>query len=915
MQWTLVVDDHEENFYLIKTILSTRQINARWAKNGVEALQMARQETPEMVISDILMPVMDGFELCRTWKQDETLRQIPFVFYTATYVEPEDLEFALSLGADGFIAKNTEPQAFLDFLHDILSKFNGGREPALQPPDETDHSYYRLYSQALVRKLEDKLAELERANLALKQSETNYKFLFENNPFPMWIYDLETLRFLTVNDAACQVYGYTREEFLSMTLKDIRPLEDLPALQQNVQTHHENYQQSGPWRHRLKDGRIIFVEITSHAILYQGKKGRFVVVQDITERKKAEDALRLQSAALNSAANAIVITDVDGRIQWVNPAFERLTGYPKEEAVGQNPRILNSGVHPKQFFTNLWNTLLEGKVWHSEIINRRKNGSVYYEEETITPLFDPEQRITHFIAVKQDITQRKESEKKLRDNEERLRLTLEAAHQGIFDLNLQTGEMIINDIYATMLGQDPATFVETNSQWRARLHPDDHPHVDQVYNAYVNNEIPEYRVEYRQKMPDGSWKWILSLGSIVERDAEGKPLRMMGVHTDINESKKASLEIARLFDESQRRLSRLATLRKIDIAISSDQHMLRILETLLAQVQSQLQVDAAAVLLFNEAKQTFEYTASVGFSTEDVKRARVPYGTSLAGRAAQINGCVRLDPCQTPNLHPGLLALCEKEGFRTYFGFPLVFKDRLKGVLELFHRQPLDPDQEWLDYYETLAGQAAMAVENAQLITGLHQANEDLIQAYDATIEGWSIAMDLRDRETEGHTLRVTEMTVALARRLNLSDSEIAHVRRGALLHDIGKVGVPDSILLKPGRLTPEERQIIEKHPIYAFNMLQSIAYLRPALDIPHLHHEKWDGSGYPYGLKGEQIPLTARLFALVDVYDALTSDRPYRLAWSKEETIAYIQEQSGKHFDPTLVALFLEYLRENPDL
>ncbi len=915
MKWALVVDDHEENFYLIKTTLSTRQINARWAKNGSEALNMAHQETPDLVISDILMPVMDGFELCHAWKRDESLRQIPFVFYTATYVEPEDLEFALSLGADGFIAKNTEPQVFLDSLQDILSQFSSGRQPAQPGPEETGENYYRLYSQALVHKLEDKLAELEHANQALKQSEANYKFLFEHNPFPMWIYDLETLRFLTVNDAASQVYGYTRDEFLSMTIQDIRPLEDLPSLQQNIQTHHESYQQSGPWRHRLKDGRIIFVEITSHAILYQGKKGRFVVAQDITERKKAEDALRLQSAALNSAANAIVITDVDGRIQWVNAAFERLTGYAKEEVIGQNPRILNSGMHPRQYFINMWNTLLEGRVWHDEIINRRKDGTTYYEEETITPLLDLEQRITHFIAVKQDITQRKESEKKLRDNEERLRLTLDAAHQGVFDLNLQTGEMVINDIYATMLGQDPATFIETNPRWRARMHPDDWDHVSEVYQAYANNELPEYRVEYRQKMPDGSWKWILSLASIVERDAEGKPLRMLGVHTDIDASKKASLEIAHLFEESQRRLSRLATLRKIDLAISSDQHMLQILGTLLAQVQSQLQVDAAAVLLFNEEEQAFEYTASIGFSEEDTKHTRVPYGSSLAGRAAQINGCLHLDLRHSPNLHPGLLALCEKEDFHTYFGFPLVFKDRLKGVLELFHRQPLDPDQEWLDYYETLAGQAAMAVENAQLITGLHQANEDLMQAYDATIEGWSMAMDLRDKETEGHTLRVTDMTVALARKLNLSDSEIVHVRRGALLHDIGKVGVPDSILLKPGRLTPEERRIIEKHPVYAFNMLQSIAYLRPALDIPHLHHEKWDGSGYPYGLKGEQIPLTARLFALVDVYDALTSDRPYRPAWSKEETITYIREQSGRHFDPSLVSLFLDYLQEHPDL
>ncbi len=181
--------------------------------------------------------------------------------------------------------------------------------------------------------------------------------------------------------------------------------------------------------------------------------------------------------------------------------------------------------------------------------------------------------------------------------------------------------------------------------------------------------------------------------------------------------------------------------------------------------------------------------------------------------------------------------------------------------------------------------------------------------------------MDLRDKETEGHTRRVTEMTLGLARLAGMKEEEIVHVRRGALLHDIGKMGVPDSILLKPDALNDEERQLIQKHPKYAYEMLQPIAYLRPALDIPHLHHEKWDGSGYPYGLKGEQIPMAARLFAIVDVYDALTSDRPYRKAWPAEEALKYIQDQSGKHFDPQVVKLFMKRLStigdhpQSPDL
>jgi len=189
----------------------------------------------------------------------------------------------------------------------------------------------------------------------------------------------------------------------------------------------------------------------------------------------------------------------------------------------------------------------------------------------------------------------------------------------------------------------------------------------------------------------------------------------------------------------------------------------------------------------------------------------------------------------------------------------------------------------------------------------LEKANAELIAAYDATILGWSRAMDLRDRETEGHSQRVAEQTSQLAQAMGLSDLELLHVRRGSLLHDLGKLGVPDSILLKPDKLTEEEWNIMRQHPQLAYDMLSSIDYLRPALDIPYCHHEKWDGSGYPNKLKGEHIPFAARIFAIVDVWDALTSERPYRPAWSKEEARAYIQEQSGKHFEPHIVDLFLK--------
>ena len=194
--------------------------------------------------------------------------------------------------------------------------------------------------------------------------------------------------------------------------------------------------------------------------------------------------------------------------------------------------------------------------------------------------------------------------------------------------------------------------------------------------------------------------------------------------------------------------------------------------------------------------------------------------------------------------------------------------------------------------------------------TKLQEANAQLLAAYEATIETLSHVMDLRDRETEGHSRRVAELTAKLAQVSGMSDEEITHLRRGALLHDIGKIGIPDSILHKPDRLTDEEWVIMRRHPQFAYNMLYPIEYLRPALEIPYNHHEKWDGTGYPRGLKGRNIPLAARLFAIIDVWDALISDRPYRPAWSQQEAHAYIRDQAGWHFEPQIVDLFFKVIR-----
>jgi len=367
---------------------------------------------------------------------------------------------------------------------------------------------------------------------------------------------------------------------------------------------------------------------------------------------------------------------------------------------------------------------------------------------------------------------------------------------------------------------------------------------------------------------------------------------------DITSRKQGELEL-------QNQFKRLQALREIDIAIVSTTNLSLALRTVLEQVTTSLNVDAADILLLNPHSLILEFAAGRGFRTRGIEKTQLRLGQGHAGRAALEQRTIFTPNLADPQERFLRTSLIKGEDFVSFCAEPLIAKGKLVGVLEVFHRTLLQPDQTWLDFLRALGGQASIAIESGRLFQDLQRSNIDLMLAYDSTIEGWSKALDLRDNETEGHTLRVTKMTVALAQMAGMSDSEIVQVRRGALLHDIGKMGVPDAILFKPDKLTDEEWGVMRKHPVYAYDLLYPIEYLKPCLAIPYSHHEKWDGTGYPQGMKGEQIPLPARLFAVVDVWDALSSDRPYRKAWPQEKVMDYLKQQSGSHFDPKAVDLF----------
>jgi len=235
---------------------------------------------------------------------------------------------------------------------------------------------------------------------------------------------------------------------------------------------------------------------------------------------------------------------------------------------------------------------------------------------------------------------------------------------------------------------------------------------------------------------------------------------------------------------------------------------------------------------------------------------------------------------------------------------PLIYEGKIKGMLNIVGPTLTEHD---IPAMRAFANQIAVALENARLVRNLQSANEQLENAYQKTLEGWVQALDLRDNETMGHTMRVAEETVRFANFLGISAEDIPHIRRGALLHDIGKLALPDNILRKPAPLSEAEWLVMRQHPLTAYQWLSAIDYLKPAIDIPYCHHEHWDSSGYVQGLGGKDIPYWARLFAVVDVWDAMRSDRPYRKAIPEKETLKYIKEQSGKLFEPAIVEAFLD--------
>ncbi|MCI0476145.1 MAG: GAF domain-containing protein, partial [Anaerolineales bacterium] len=631
-------------------------------------------------------------------------------------------------------------------------------------------------------------------------------------------------------------------------------------------------------------------------------------------------------ALLNDAGDAILLADLQGNWVDANRKAEDLFGYSKAQLVGMGVEQ----IYPVAELPRALSVFEEIIETGSGIL---RDGLILRQDGTTVPVEITGSRIEYsdgqiIQSIFRNITAQKQRERELHalaTMAHALRAATTRAE--MLPIILDQVMYLLDAPGATFTTHDPASgeivIESARGQWARgiglRMPPDKSVagHVIATGEPYATNDAENDPLLVRPAWM-GNLTAFAGIPLIAQSEIIGAlfvgrgntigedDVRLLTALADMaaNALRRAALyeETARLVEQTQKNVRRLSTLRTVDQAISASLDLQLVLRVLLDQVVTFLQADAADILLFNPHSQLLKFAEGRGFTSREIERHNCRWGEGLAGQIALERRAQHIPNLTRVTNHSVRLTALQREGMVAYLGAPLIAKGQLKGVLEIFHRQPLAAPDEWLDFLESLALQAAIAIDNVALFDDLQRSNLELALAADAMIEGWARALELRGYEPAGHSRRVTEMSVRLARTLGLANAELAHMRRGALLHDIGKLNVPESILFKAAPLNEAEMARVRQHPADALELLAPVEFLKPALAIPHCHHEKWDGTGYPRGLKAEEIPLSARIFAIVDVWDTLRSARPYAPAWEDEHARAYLREQTGKQFDPHIV-------------
>ena len=752
------------------------------------------------------------------------------------------------------------------------------------------------------------------------------------------------------NPAFCQLSEKKGEEIKGLPVKtllpDLFPPEEEKLLQEGSRINRS-------FILNLRGNKKLFLEVSLSPIQKNDEILAWVaLIRDVTELRKTQRELSQSEeryrTIFETTGSATILVEEDMTIALANREFEKLTGIQREEIEGKRkftqffapPDVYDMvEYHQKRRI----NPETVPKKYTSHLID--KSGNIREVLASVDLIPHTKQSVASLV----DVTDLRRAEKQIAFQLYMLSRLYRGAQELSETLDLGKLAQLAVRHSVEEFGVKSAFFLahKDNKEWEVlSAFPSssssssfsalkswlDSPEKDQFLADLLHSgsslavnfigeskypqlekiakelEIKEVEAFLLGKSPEswGALVWLVDKPDFLSSEVSGF------IQTFIHQVA-TSGERARLFSQLEKYINMMRSLHSIDRTIASSLDLKTVLDFTLQEALRHLKIDAMCVYLIDPSTQILHYKAGLGFLFPDGAAYQFRLGEGTLGEMV-----LEKKPLFIPQIGEKELSFLplfiEKEGFLSLFAIPLVAKGKIQGTLVAFHRLSFNPPPDWTTFLITIGGQLAIAIDNITMFEELNRSHLELTLAYDTTIEGWAQALELRDRETEGHTRRVADLTVKLAQALGVKSEDLIHIRRGALLHDIGKMGIPDRILLKPGPLTPEEWEIMKKHPVYAWELLSPIKYLRPALDIPYYHHERWDGTGYPRGLKGEEIPLSARIFAVVDVWDALTSDRPYRPAWSQEKALQYIKEQSGHHFDPRVVEKFLGLLEELKD-
>ncbi|MEX2533975.1 MAG: HD domain-containing phosphohydrolase [Trueperaceae bacterium] len=608
-------------------------------------------------------------------------------------------------------------------------------------------------------------------------------------------------------------------------------------------------------------------------------------------RLAAEDTERRYRELVEQASDAIIVFDGRGALLHANSTAFRMAGIagkpPQEINVRDWMSPEDLAEHPLRY-----GNLEVGATLLSERRFRRPDGSDLPVEINTKRLSEDT-----YQAIVRDVSERKLVEEALL-NEKNFSDTVINSLPGIFYLvDEDFGLVRWNANLTAVTGYDDAA-VEDLSPLEF-FAAEQREYLAKYMRLVLNRGTGSVQANLLTK----EGKSVPYAFSAVCLKMDGRKF-VAGTGQDVSRQQEAEERERKLNLELENRLARLSALHEIDMAITGSVDLRLTLNVVLDKVVRELSIDAGSIWIFEKPNQAFRCVVTRGLPETAGRRPEVRLGKGPLGRCGLERTVMRLG---NGEIAENNLLLNGSREFTDYLALPLISKGQLQGVLEVFNTAEQSLDDDRLEFLEALGLQTAIAIDNVTMFQDLERSTVDLTLAYDATIEGWARALDMRDHETEGHSRRVTELTLLLARQMGVEGDDLAHFRRGALLHDIGKLGVPDAILTKPGPLTEDERNVMQRHAHRGYELLAPITFLRPAIEIPYCHHEAWDGSGYPRGLSGEEIPLAARIFAVADVFDALTSDRPYRRAWPRAKALDYLRERSGIQFDAQVIRAFLE--------